>query len=66
MASRRYEIDDETPQKWSILIDIHYAYKKLIFRVAQGLAGGMIRDPDLETLGMRFRQKNIMHTHLQG
>ena len=43
-----------------------FCKKWLIFRVAQGLAGGMIRDPDLETLGVRFRQKNIMHTNLQG
>ena len=30
----------------------------LIFRVAQGLAGSMMRDLDPDTLGMCFRQKN--------
>ena len=40
--------------------------KWLIFRVAQGLAGGMILDLDLDTLGICFHQKNIAHTHLQG
>ena len=43
-----------------------FCKKWLIFRVAQGLAGGMIWDPDLETLWMCFGQKKIMHTHLQG
>ena len=43
-----------------------FCKKWLIFRVAQGLRGGMNRIPVTEGLEMRFQQKNIMQTDLQG
>ena len=43
-----------------------FSKKWLIFWVAQGLAGGTRRISDLDPLVMRFRQKNIMQTDLQG
>ena len=54
-------------QKWSDpMYFLYFQLYLLIFWVSQGLAGGTRRISDLDPLVMRFRQKNIMQTDLQG